>query len=105
MCSEWRDDFSAFLHYMGTRPSESHSLDRWPNPKGNYEPGNVRWATIDQQNNNRQSNRNIEFDGKTQNIKQWADEFGISRKTLASRLNRGMKLPEALAKDDLRVAA
>lgn len=41
----WRKSFLTFLEYMGKAPSSQHTLDRYPNPLGNYEPGNVRWAT------------------------------------------------------------
>jgi len=44
MCLEWRGDFMAFYEHIGPRPSSKHSLDRIEN-NGNYEPGNVRWAT------------------------------------------------------------
>lgn len=44
--------FERFLAHMGPRPAGT-SLDRWPNPAGNYEPGNVRWATREQQQENR----------------------------------------------------
>jgi hypothetical protein len=45
MCAEWRNSFKAFFLSMGPRPSGKHSIDRFPNNDGNYEPGNVRWAT------------------------------------------------------------
>jgi hypothetical protein len=45
VCREWRDSFEAFLAHIGPRPSRKHSLDRFPDVNGNYEPGNVRWAT------------------------------------------------------------
>lgn len=44
VCPEWRDSFEAFLSHIGPRPSAAHSIDRINND-GNYEPGNVRWAT------------------------------------------------------------
>lgn len=60
VCAEWVADFGAFLAYVGHRPTEGHSLDRYPNNDGNYEPGNVRWATATEQaNNRRQPSREI----------------------------------------------
>jgi len=56
MCKEWDESFEAFYAYVGPIPNHSYSLDRIDND-GNYEPGNVRWATKWEQKNNRRPRR------------------------------------------------
>ena len=52
VCERWRKSFKAFLAHVGKRPTPQHSIDRYPNNDGNYEPGNVRWATMSEQHLN-----------------------------------------------------
>lgn len=56
MCDEWRKSFSAFIAHIGPKPSPDLTLDRINND-GNYEPGNVRWATSKEQAANRRPPR------------------------------------------------
>lgn len=51
----WIESFQAFYEYVGKMPTAKHTLDRI-NPFGNYEPGNVRWATWKEQANNKRNN-------------------------------------------------
>ena len=57
VCEEWRNNYEAFLAHIGRKPSPRHSIDRFPNNSGNYEPGNVRWATPREQNLNQRPRR------------------------------------------------
>lgn len=63
VCDRWLHSFENFIRDVGKRPSSFHSLDRYPNMAGNYEPNNVRWATRIEQNNNTKSNVFYEIDG------------------------------------------
>src|ERR1700732_1414857 len=76
VCKEWIDDFSKFSEYMGKRPSTKHSVERINND-GNYEPGNVKWATAIEQQSNRRNNRLVTLNGKTLTLAQWSRELGI----------------------------
>lgn len=55
ICDSWLQSFSNFLEDVGKRPNNKYSIDRI-NSNGNYEPENIRWATIHQQTANRRSN-------------------------------------------------
>jgi hypothetical protein len=61
VADEWkgRNGFQNFLNHVGKKPSLQHSLDRIDND-GNYEQGNVRWATRSEQSKNRRAYKSIE---------------------------------------------
>lgn len=56
MYAAWLNNFKAFYEYIGPKPGPTYSLDRI-NTNGNYEPGNVRWATKKEQANNQRPRR------------------------------------------------
>ncbi len=84
--SKWRNSFENFFVDMGNKP-KNLSLGRIDND-GNYEPGNCRWETYQQQQNNRRSNHLVTYKGKTQTLKQWSEELGISYTTISDRINK-----------------
>lgn len=82
---EWRNSFKSFLSHVGRKPSSNMSLDRI-DVNGNYEPGNVRWATQKEQCRNTRSNTLIIFSGMTKCLSEWSEITKISRYTLHNRL-------------------
>jgi hypothetical protein len=98
ICSEWRHDFPAFLAHIGHRPTSKHSIERIHND-GNYEPGNVCWATQREQTRNTRRNLLITFNGQTKCIRDWAREFGINHETLRHRIVKmGLSMDRAIGK-------
>jgi hypothetical protein len=91
ICPHWKDSFTAFLGDMGPRPSLRHSIDRVDN-NGNYEPGNCRWATPQEQSDNSSNPVFITWDGRTQNASAWAKEFGTASHTIVVRYTAGKPL-------------
>lgn len=87
VCERWMNSFEAFLEDMGPRPSMKHRLDRIDN-NGNYEPGNVRWATQSEQMRNTRRNVMIAYQGREACLADWSRTFGISAPTLKSRIQR-----------------
>jgi len=82
VCSAWLESFTTFAGDVGERPSKKHTLDRFPNKHGNYEPGNVRWATRYQQANNAKSNIMFTIGDDTHTLKQWSRVYGVNYKSL-----------------------
>lgn len=90
VCDRWQGEngFANFLADVGDCPSGVHCLDRHPNNNGNYEPGNVRWATYRQNNRNRSDNILVGFRGEVKCVSEWADQVGVTAGALAYRIER-----------------
>lgn len=84
VCESWAEDFTNFLTDMGERP-EGRTLDRVDNSKGYYKE-NCKWATNAEQHKNKRTTHLLTYQGKTQSLKNWADEIGISQGTLGLRI-------------------
>lgn len=105
VCERWQT-FENFFADMGPKPSPDHSIDRYPDQNGNYEPENCRWATEKEQQRNRSDNVLLEFDGRVQCISAWAEEKGLSKERLWTRLKNGWSVEDAIMTpvDKTRVA-
>ena len=95
VCSEWINNFPQFYADMGDKPTPNHTIDRINNDLG-YEPGNCRWATLKEQQNNRTNNHNLTYKGVTQSISEWAREYNIGRQCLRQRVANGWEIERAL---------
>jgi hypothetical protein len=95
VCDEWLKSFTVFYEDIGPRPSSKHSLDRTDND-GNYEPGNVRWATRLEQATHRTTSRLITIGGNTKHLGEWCRTFNVHPATVHTRVSMGLTYPQAL---------
>lgn len=96
VCDRWLS-FDNFFEDIGPRPSKKHTLDRYPDGYGDYEPGNVRWATAVEQAANRKSTYRIEFGGELKSLSEWSILKGIDACVIYERLEQyGWTIEEAL---------
>lgn len=97
MCDEWQQSFESFHHHVSSLPhfgEAGFTLDRIDN-NGHYEPGNVRWATVIEQNRNQRKSIIVTHNGRTQHLMDWANELGIGYGTLRSRFRYGWSVERA----------
>lgn len=87
VCDRWQS-FENFLADVGPRPSAQHSLDRFPNNNGNYEPSNVRWATKKEQARNTRRNKLITIKGETRCLAEWAETANLLPDTILARIRK-----------------
>jgi hypothetical protein len=96
VCRAWRLSFQQFLADVGPRPSSQHSLDRFPDWDGDYEPDNVRWATRKEQGRNKRNTVRVMWDGRLITVADYAERVGINSQMVRRRLARGWTVEEAL---------
>lgn len=94
ICRRWML-FENFFADMGVRPTAHHSLDRINN-EGNYTARNCRWATIQQQAENRRTNRYLTFEGRRLTVTQWAREIGLSKSAMFLRVSKGWSVQRTI---------
>lgn len=97
VCDMWRESFEAFLLMVGKRPTLKHTIERI-DTNGNYEPGNVRWATRAEQNVNTRSNVKLDIDGETKTVSEWSRDprCSVTMFTIYKRLDRGWSPKDAV---------
>ena len=102
VCKEWSQDFISFYNWaMANGYKENLTIDRI-NVNGNYEPNNCRWATMEEQANNKRNNVFINYNGEKLSINQWSKKTGIKRETIYWRLQHGFSLEKVFSKENFR---
>lgn len=81
------ESFEEFFAELGERPTPKHQLDRIDND-GNYEAGNVRWATRQANMRNRRSNRILTIGDESLSVAEWSERYGIPSNYISNRLCR-----------------
>lgn len=82
VCDRWLHSFDNFLKDVGYKPGPNYSLNRIDND-GDYEPGNVEWATDVEQNRNKSNNRFL--NGSI--LAKSAEQLGTSMSTVRQRVD------------------
>jgi hypothetical protein len=97
VCPEWRHDFATFFAHVGPRPSSTHTIDRLDNDR-DYEPGNVRWATSNEQQRNKRNTIRVDYQGRNMALSDAADLAGVNRETARYRFYKGLPIEEVLSR-------
>jgi len=94
ICERW-ENFVYFYQDMGRCPSPKHSLDRFPDKNGNYEPNNCRWATSTEQIRNRRNTIMVTYKEITKPLIEWCEDFGLRYRFTYRRIKAGRSAEDA----------
>ena len=110
VCQGWRESFENFLEDMGHRPivEKRQTLERRDNDGGywcghceecivNGWLSNCFWTTFAEQSRNNSRTKLYTFNGKTQCLKDWAQDLKTTAPTLRGRLERGWTIARTLS--------
>lgn len=92
VCDEWLHDFQAFYDWSVVNGYDDNlTIDRIDNNKG-YSPNNCRWATVDEQANNKRTTINITIGNITKSLKQWCRDLNLNYSMIYGRYRRGIDI-------------
>lgn len=98
VCKEWETNFDAFYRYVSTLEhfgEDGYSLDRIDND-GNYEPGNVRWASMKEQSRNRGNSIHVFYKGDEWLFCELIERKQLPYSTIVSRIRNGWDIEKAI---------
>lgn len=86
LCQRWTE-FWSFVEDMGDTFEPGMTIERI-DVNGDYEPGNCKWITNEEQANNRRTTNWIELDGLRMNVMQWSIYAKVDRSNIYRRLDK-----------------
>ena len=95
ICDEWQS-FEPFRDWaLSHGYADDLTIDRIDHD-GDYSPGNCKWSTMKEQQNNKRSNRIIIYRGEKYTLTELAEKIGMNKTTLKERLNLGWSVEDAV---------
>lgn len=86
VCEEWKKSYDAFREWaLKTGYNDDLTIERKDVNK-DYCPENCRWATWEEQANNKANSRFVEFKGEIHTVAEWARSLGMDHRALWDRL-------------------
>lgn len=85
---EWAEDYTKFKAYsLENGYKDNLVIDRKDKSK-DFEPGNVIFVTFKERQRNKSVKNLVTYKGKTQSIRAWAEDIGVTRQALYARIQR-----------------
>lgn len=92
----WKNDFKEFYDWaIKNGWKQGLKIDRINN-NGDYEPTNCQFVTNKVNCNNKRTNINITWNGKTQTRTEWEEELGFPKTLIRERLRMGWSIEKSL---------
>lgn len=96
VCDEWKDNFQAFYDWaMANGYDDMLSIDRI-NSNDIYNPLNCRWATMEEQQNNKRNNHLLTYKGETLTVNQMARKYGLNIGVFKFNISKGIDVETAI---------
>lgn len=102
VCDRWldfltfKDDmYDLYVEHCNKHGEDNTSLERI-NVNGNYEPNNCKWASNEEQYNNKTTSVFITHNNETKTVAQWSRDLNINPSMIRLRLARGITDSELL---------
>lgn len=97
VCDQWRNSLDDFILWsINNGYSYNLTIDRIDNSKG-YSPENCRWATLKQQQRNRNVTKMFTYNNVTKPISEWCEILNLPYDATKERLKHGWSMEKCIS--------